>query len=142
MSLHHNKEPKQDKAQSLVEFALVLPMLILIIVGIFDLGWAIYANNTVSLAAREGVRKAIITSDADAIRSQVRNTAQGLQLTDGQITISFPGSNGCAGGSREYGCPVRVTVNYTYSPLTPLIGGIFGGAGTFLLTSSATMVVE
>ena len=33
--------------QALIEFALVVPILILLIIGLFDLGWAVYANNMV-----------------------------------------------------------------------------------------------
>ena len=50
----------QADGQALVEFALILPILILLLVGIFDFGRAIYAFNTVNNAARESVRVAIV----------------------------------------------------------------------------------
>src|SRR6185312_16248181 len=48
------------RGQALVEFALVLPIFILLLVGIFDFGRAIYAYNTISNAAREAVRVGVV----------------------------------------------------------------------------------
>ena len=57
----------RERGQALVEFALVLPILILLLVGIFDFGRAVYAFNTVNNAAREGVRLAIVDQNCNAI---------------------------------------------------------------------------
>lgn len=125
-----------SKGNALVEFALTAPVLMLLLVGIFDLGWAVYANNTVALAAREGARMAIITANNDsAIRTQVKRTAQGLGLVDGQIIIT-------PSPTRTPGNSVSVRVNYSYVPLTPIIANIIGGSGSLLVTSQATMMVE
>lgn len=51
---------REDGAQSLVEFALVLPVVLLIITGIFDVGRAVWQENTLAYAAREGTRLAIV----------------------------------------------------------------------------------
>jgi Flp pilus assembly protein TadG len=119
---------------TLVEFALTLPFLMLLLMGIFDLGSAVYINNTVALAAREGARQGIILSSTDSdIRAQVRKTAQGLNLTDQQIQIS-------PSPSRSPGNTVMVRVVYNYTPLTPIIGNIIGGG--LQLSSQATMMVE
>lgn len=121
---------------TMVEFALTFPFLIMLLMGVFDLGWAVYANNTVALAAREGARQAIITSVNDSqIRAQVKSTAQGLNLTDAQIIIS-------PSPTRSPGNSVSVTVRYTYVPLTPLIGNFLGPGGRLSLSSEATMMVE
>lgn len=118
----------------MVEFALVFPFLMFLLMGVFDLGWAIYANNTVASAAREGARLAIITSNTDnAVRAQVRKAAQGLTLSDAQIVINPSPTRNPAGS-------VSVTVTYRYSPLTPFISNIIGG--TYNVSSKATMIVE
>jgi len=127
-----------QNGQALLEFALVLPFLTLAVFGIFDLGWAVYANNTLADAAREGARMAIVQTKTDndtAIRQHVKASAQGLGLTDSQITIlpSF--------SSRTFGNPITVTVSYTYTPLTPVIGKIVTGSGLALRASSA-MILE
>ncbi len=122
-----------SKGQSLVEFALVMPFLIFLIMGIFDLGWAVYANNSVALAAREGARTGIVASKSDTqICSQATGVAQGLSVT---CTIS-------PSGSRTAGGTVSVTVRYTWTPITPMIGNILGSGGNMSLQSQATMQVE
>ena len=50
----------RERGQGLVEFALVFPVFILLLLGIFDLGRAVYAYNTIGDAAREGARVAIV----------------------------------------------------------------------------------
>ncbi len=127
---------QQDRAQSLVEFALVLPLLVLIVVGLFDLGYAVFLNNTVSNAAREGARVGIIIANSDeAIRSRVKTTAAGLGISDDQITIQPT-------PSRTFDTPVRVTVVYTYTPMTPLIGRVVGEGAGVRLSATSVMIVE
>jgi hypothetical protein len=56
MSTH----PRQQHGQSLVEIALVLPIFLLVLFGIFDVGRAVFVNSTLSQAAREGARLAAV----------------------------------------------------------------------------------
>lgn len=130
-----------DRGQSLLEFALVLPVLLLLVMGIFDLGWAVYAQNSIALAAREGARTGIITTQSDAvIREQVKNTAIGLVLSDADIDISPVGGSGP--WFRPRGGKVTVTVRYSFVPVTPLIGNIVGVGGSIPMVADATMYVE
>lgn len=48
------------RGQSLVEFALVLPIFLMLLVGVFDLGHVVWANNAISTAAREATRFAVV----------------------------------------------------------------------------------
>ena len=117
----------------MVEFALVAMFLVMVMFGTFDLGWGVYANNTVALAAREGARKGIISANSDAtIRAQVKATATGLNLQDGNIAIARTTD---ADGNDF----VTVTVTYTYTPLTPIINRILS---SLTLTGKSTMYVE
>ena len=85
-------QPRQrsSRGQSLVEFALVLPILILIVMGIFDLGFAVYANTVVSNAAQEGARNAIYGSSITdtEIRNTVKAMAIGLDQSNLNISIT------------------------------------------------------
>ena len=54
------KLPARGAGQSLVEFALVLPLFLTILIGMVDVGRAIWANNVVANAAREAARYAIV----------------------------------------------------------------------------------
>jgi len=129
---------RKAPGQALIEFALVLPLLVLLIFGLFDLGWAIYANNTIANAAREGARLAIVspTINNDAnVKQRVIAAAAGLNLGNSQISIAP------AFSSRTINSPITVTVTYTYTPFTPVIGKIVAGNG-MLLQATSVMISE
>ena len=75
--MHNNDDPR---GQSLVEFALVLPLVLVIMLGLFDLGRVVFINNSLSDGARDGARHASTRPrDADycllvddAVRSAIR----------------------------------------------------------------------
>jgi hypothetical protein len=54
------KRRKESRGQSLVEFALIFPIFILLLVSIFDLGHVVWANNSLATAAREAARFAVV----------------------------------------------------------------------------------
>ena len=54
---------KNEKGQALVEFALILPILLILVCGIIDFGWLYYNQITLNNAAREGARYAVIHYD-------------------------------------------------------------------------------
>lgn len=119
-----------------MEFALILPLLALILMGIFDLGRAFYAYNVVANAAREGARAGVIATATDAdIRAAVRRYAIGLEpIPDAKITI-------IPSGSRISGGTITVRVEYDFTAVTPLID-TFLPNGKLTLSSIATMRVE
>ncbi len=117
------------RGQGLLEFALILPLLMLFVFGLFDLGYSIFLNNTISNAAREGARLGIILSNDDsAIRARVLSFTPGITP---QVTIQP--------ATRQYGSPITVTVTYTYTPMTPIIGHI---TSNMRLSSTSVMIVE
>jgi hypothetical protein len=70
----------RDRGQALVEFALVVPIVMLLMCGIFDLGRVVFINNSLSDGARQGARNASVDPRAadycsvvdDAVRSATR----------------------------------------------------------------------
>lgn len=52
------RQSRREGGQSLVEFALIFPIFVLMLFGLIDMGRAVYANNTLSQAAREATRLA------------------------------------------------------------------------------------
>ena len=56
---------KLISGQSLIEFALVFPLIILLLMGLFDIGRAILYYSTLNTAVREGTRLAIVQPDCD-----------------------------------------------------------------------------
>ena len=120
-----------DGAQSLVEFALILPIFLLLITGLFDLARAVWQENTLAYAAREGTRWAIVHGSGSVtpvgpvnsaepnISSIVRNAAVGV----GSITISTAWPD----GGNDRGQRVSVDATSTFIPLPSyyLLGSLF-----------------
>jgi Flp pilus assembly protein TadG len=79
--LFRDRAKSGSRGQALVEFAFVLPILILLMVGIFDFGRAVYAFNTVNNAAREGVRLAIVDQNCNAIGQMAEQHASSLDVS-------------------------------------------------------------
>ncbi|HET6701997.1 MAG TPA: TadE family protein [Gemmatimonadaceae bacterium] len=126
---------RNEEGAAVVEFALVMPILALIIFGIIDFGRAFYTVNNIISAVREGARYGAIlsapmsTTGQREIRDRVRSVSQpfgGDSLRDDQIQIEFPN-----------GELVRVRVeSYPFRPLTPIAGAL--GVGTWPITRQAT----
>ena len=80
-AFHLRSRTGSRRGQALVEFALVLPIFILLLVGIFDFGRAIYAYNTISNAAREAVRVGVVDQSCDAIGTEAAEPCWVLGIT-------------------------------------------------------------
>ncbi len=105
------------RGSSMVEFALVFLVFLLMVAGTLEIGRAVWAYNTLAHAARQGARFAMIRGSqnpatADQVRTVVRNAAVGLDPN--QITVTTTWPSGVARGNE-----VRVAVRYTM----PLVTG-------------------
>ena len=118
-----------DDGQSTVEFALLLPVLVLALAVVVQLGVVAYEQILVVNAAREGAREAAVNADRGDVERAVR--AAGPLAAD-RLSITM-GERG-APGSR-----VTVGVRYRMAVRVPLLHRIFGDG---VLQSSATMRVE
>jgi Flp pilus assembly protein TadG len=101
---------KNEKGASAVEFAFILPVLVMILFGIFQFGIAF--NNWIALthAAREGARFAAVNNYSD---QKVRDSAPSVQIQ----TITVQGMTG------NIGDPITVTVKGNVLNLQiPLVG--------------------
>ncbi len=126
----------RSAGQALVEFALVFPVVVYLLLGLFDLGRAVYAYNTIANAARTGARVAIvnqtITSPNDcpvtqSIQRCAADQAVSLGIDPATIQVRFvtpDQSATCAPVS--IGCLAEVTVSYTFTPLTPGVASLLG----------------
>jgi hypothetical protein len=128
-----------QRGQSLVEFALVLPIFLLVLFTIVDFGMGFHAWITVTNSAREGARLGSVRAPAADIEQRVRETAESLDQDDLVVTVT--NAEGQPGES------VVVDVSYGYSLITPLadiITLVSGGniSGAFTLSSTADMRLE
>jgi Flp pilus assembly protein TadG len=104
------------KGQSMVEVALAMPLLILILVGILDLGRAFFTYITISDAAAEGAAYASVhPNDTIEVTNRVVDSSNGLVLLDSSMVTIQPPVTIAAGS------PITVTVDFEYTVITPLI---------------------
>jgi Flp pilus assembly protein TadG len=121
---------RTDRGQTMVEFAMILPVFVLLLVGIFDVGRAIYAHHTLNNAAREAGRLAIVDQYEDHVLDEALAAATGVDVVraDVSVTYELPGGGACTtvGTDQIVRCVAVVTVPYTYEAATPIIGGLIG----------------
>ena len=128
----------RDRGATAVEFALLFPLLMLIVFGTIDFGRALNAQITLTQAAREGAR--LDALGEPNVVTQTQNAATGLN----PVSVTF---NACpVGGS--LGADAVVNVSYQFSFITPIgaVAALIGGAGSLgspvTLTARGVMPCE
>ncbi len=126
-----------EEGQATVEFALVLPILILLVVGIFEFGRAWNAHQVITDAVREGARTAAVANQEvtrDSITSIVENALLRASLDPKKARVQIDGFRETTGN------PVSVAVQYPYrfKFLKPLMGWV-GDQGQITLGATSVM---
>lgn len=136
-----------SRGQSLVEFALIIPIFLLLLISIFDLGRAVFAYNTLTNAAREGTRMAIVNQDKPTIVARAKSQTAIVELNDPSVVIGFYHMDaagnpnlGDACSPVAVGCLAVVSFEATYQPITPIIGSFIFGSGVKLESRSVLSV--
>jgi Flp pilus assembly protein TadG len=119
-----SRRGRNDAGQASVEFALALPVLLIIVLGIVQVGVAIRNELAVELAAREGARAAVVSSDPSGAAGRAARRSVRMPIKVSTWTTSHA---------------VAVTVTYTDPTDVPIIGR-FLGPSTHRAT--ATMATE
>ena len=123
---------KSNRGQALVEFALMLPVLMLLVVGMMDFGLIINQHMVVAEAAREGARSAALgESDAEVI---VVAKKAASQINISQLKVSISPQE-----TRIKGDGVTVNISNPVT-ITPILSRFF--PSNFTVQGSATMRVE
>ena len=121
----------QEAGQELVEFALILPLLLLLFFGIIEVGRLMLSYNTIANAAREGARYGIVDPTTTGIQ------AEALRLTTGVV---------CRGGTPplvSFPAPPAGTVMVTVScRFETVIGNFIPALADVMLSATATMQKE
>jgi Flp pilus assembly protein TadG len=127
---------RRDRGAAAVEFALLLPLLLLLVFGIIDFGRALNAQITLTQAAREGARLAALGESNVVSGTQAAATG----LSPVAVTVTS-----CPAGA-GVGVNATVKVSYTFSFVTPVsaLSGLFGSAlsSTMTLTAQGVMPCE
>lgn len=139
-------ERRSEEAQALVEFALVLPVLLLLIVGLFEVARAVEQENTLAYAAREGTRYAIVHGSsssspiaycASCTNASVSDVVQRAAISVNEaitVTVAYPDGDNRRGS--------RVSVQAT-APFVPLPSQwLLNGALSVTLRGGSELVIE
>jgi Flp pilus assembly protein TadG len=124
---------KSEQGAELIEFALVLPLLLLVVLGIAEFGFIFMRYEVVTNAAREGARMAVLpgyqTADVQARVIAYTNAGGAPGLTAPNVVVEDT-TVPLGAGITPMQCR-RVTVNYTYNyRFLDGIAGLFGAAYT------------
>jgi Flp pilus assembly protein TadG len=124
---------RDERGASAVEFAFIVPLLILLVLGIAEFGHAFQVQGTLSAAAREGVRAMALRNDPVDAKAVARNAASSLNpgITDTQIKIQVVGSTATTCPTIGAGnTAVRLTITYPMPFLTHFFGSGLTLTGT------------
>jgi Flp pilus assembly protein TadG len=136
---------KSSRGQALVEFALVLPVFLLMMMAVFDLGRMIYMYNGVAEAARELARVTSVHPGTPGALGSTPETAAVLAAQKGLVPnlgnptftcVDIDGSSIAA--TCKAGMQVRVVLIAPYAPITPILSMI----GNVSLKSSSTFSIQ
>ena len=133
---------RDERGQALAEFALIMPILFLLIAGILGFGRAYNIQQVVVDAAREGARAAVVQNDATAdsttgvayVKGLVNKRLANIAVDTTTATVNF------AGKWRSTGDSMQVTVSVPYQlPLLSVLMSWATGTPNFNLHSTTTM---
>jgi len=125
------KRLRDRSGNSVIEFALVLPLLLLVVFGITEFGRAWFVVNALAAASREGVRLAVVTGpDVAAVTTRVEEVLDAAIITPTSVVVTGP-----VAGDPQRRVTVTVTADFTVIP-----GEILGSfSGTIPLQASTSM---
>jgi Flp pilus assembly protein TadG len=138
----------RSRGQALVEFSLVIPIFLLLLISLFDLGRAVFAYNTLTNAAREGARVAIVNQDVPTIIQRAKQQSAIVELNDPSVSVAFYqiAPDGTADLTDPcnlvaVGCLAVVSFEATYFPITPFVSNIVFSKGV-TFTAKSVLDVE
>ena len=151
MSVLRRLARRRTGGQALVEFTIVLPLIVVLVLGALDLGRAVYSYNTLSQSARTASRTALVNQDVATVKSSAIASAATLGLTTTNVAVCFKAANtsqtncaqptvdDCPSTTRQVGCLAIVVVSLSYQPMTPVISVFFN---TIPLTATSIVAIE
>jgi Flp pilus assembly protein TadG len=138
--------PRQG-GQALVEFALIIPVFLLIFISLFDVGRAVFAYNSVTNAAREGARLAIVNQGTTAIQQRAIAQTAIAETASPNVTVAFrkttPNADYLTNAvctTIALDCVAIVTFETTYRPITPIVSNILFPSGVTLRATAIESV--
>ncbi len=129
--MSRNSSRRLQRGAAALEFAIVLPVLVLLLLGIIDFGIVMGAQTQVANAAREGARAGALTgiytqaenAAENSIASMPGVTNAGTKIT---ITCTTPAGANCSlsDSSSDTGSTIKVSVAYVHTWISPVLLGM------------------
>jgi Flp pilus assembly protein TadG len=125
----------RSRGQALAEFALVIPIVLLLMLALLDAGRAVFVYNGLTNAAREGARLAIVNQDPALVGDRIQAATFGAAVSNlGDSTLvryhkSLPNADPLANPACSpiaVGCIAVVTPQTSWSLITPVLSSIIG----------------
>lgn len=131
----------QETGATLVEFAIIAPLLLILVFGVIETGRAVFAYSTVWSAARDGARAATTNesfASCDNIEAAIQARVFTVSLESADITIEYTDPDGtpladCEGGTPPSpaaipsGSLISVTVRGTFDSVVPILSNFLDG---------------
>jgi Flp pilus assembly protein TadG len=130
-----NKPAAGQRGTALIEFALVLPMLIVLTFLVVDFGRAFMVKNMLTQAAREGARQMAVLDSEDQARTATKTVAKAAGLDSSRVVVTITPQ-----GSENNQVSVSAPFQWLYPGLLRYLGVASASSGT--LTASCTMRSE
>lgn len=111
-----SKDRAGERASAAVEFALVLPLVLLMALALVQVGLLVKDQLVVAGAARAGARQGAVSTDDDQARQAVVQAAASLDTARLEVVVERQGGAGT---------PVAVTVRYDVPPRLPWVAWLF-----------------
>ena len=144
----------KQKGQSLVELAVSLPVILLILLGTFDVGMALFSYSIIRDAAQEG---ALYGSFNPGNEAEIENRARNILPRDQGEVFSSPvdlrnkenvsidiitKGNKCQGVTQGIANYIQVKITYNYPILFPFIGQLFGSDGIQISSTASNVILQ
>ncbi|WP_291632501.1 TadE/TadG family type IV pilus assembly protein [Clostridium sp.] len=128
------KSLRNEKGQSLVEFAILLPIILLLLMGILEFGLMLNSYLTINNSAREGARLGIVAGSNIEIEELINNSSPNLDTANLVVNITP------VEGSRQSGDTLTVEIIYNYQVIIPIISNILNNV--VVLKAQTSMRIE
>jgi len=162
----------RPRGQSLAEFAIVLPIFLLVVFGMIDIGRVIWATDNITNAAREGARYASIHGGSEVLESfcptgpslagtpqpgcaawspdskePTRTATRNFLVASGSSTtvwVCYYATTACSGNTDESGVTNArgVYVTVTVQAVVPILTGSLLGMSGFTVNAHSTVLVN
>lgn len=143
---HSTGGPRHQRSQrgaAVVEFALVLPLLLVLLIGGIDMSLALYDKAVITNDSREGARAGIVARNPPISEAEIRQVVQAYTQS---ALVNFGPHKSQPSVSVEQGSlgadlTLKVSVNYTFQGIG--LGDLFSSLGQpWVLSASTVMVYE